>query len=162
MKVSVNVNAWKSKTKQQKDKIKSKATDYVRAKALQVLKSALNASPQWSGNFAYNWTLATSSTESGDRYQTRFKVDPYWELRGKQKKMGDQEAIAEAMQYNKNYVVPLIKWNSNVKLINLHPKAELIASGDYTPDRGRRRPENLIPGGASIGAYLQAKYRFIT
>lgn len=150
-----NINAWKNKTKTAKERIKSKAGVYVRAKATEVLKTILEISPQWSGNFVYNWNIVTSQY-SGYSYDKRFKVEPYWLLRGKEKRAGDKEAINAAMQWNRE-IIASAKWNTRIGIVNTHPMAEEIQSGQVP----RARPENLIPYGSSIENYVRMKYKFI-
>lgn len=155
MKFATNINAWSKKTKAAKEKIKSKAGVYVRAKATAVLTDVLKVSPQWSGNFVYNWNIATAQY-SGYTYDKRFKVDPYWELSGREKQAGDMEAIRASLAWNKD-IISTIKWNTKIALVNTHPLAEEIQSGQIP----RLRPENIVPGHVSVMAYIKSKYKFV-
>jgi hypothetical protein len=146
-----NINAWRNKSQSAKSKIRSSASSYVRRKVLVVYKDVLNVSPQWSGNYAYNWTIETSHY-GGGQYDPRFKKDPWFTLTPKQ--AGDPEAIAAAMSWAKD-VIEDIKWNTKVSLVNRSPIADEIESGEI-----KLRPENLIPGGMGIVAYIKTKYSF--
>ncbi len=150
-----NINAWVRKTESAKKRIKSKAGVYVRAKATAVITDILRVSPQWSGNFVYNWSIATSQY-GGHTYSKRYKVEPYWDLRGNEKRAGDPEAIAAAMAWNRS-IIESIKWNTKIGVVNTHPLADEIQSRQIP----RPRPENLVTGGASIVSYISSKYKFI-
>ena len=153
MKIGLNVNAWKKKTESAKRKIQSSATSYVRMQAKKVLLEAIKISPQWSGNYAYNWVLEVRTEPRA--YDPRFKVTP-WQALKTPRKAGDPQTIAAAMQYVDEMLEP-IKWNSNVKLVNYAPVAPLIESGQV-----KLRPENLIPGGYGVVKHLQVKYRYLS
>ncbi len=152
------LNSFLKKTEKQKEKIKQKATDYVRGKVLLVLRDAQRVSPQWSGDFVYNWAIETSS--SGSRGYTPFykkgqtgrkATDSY-----KPVQMGDPEAGLAAMRDWEKFSIGSVKWNSKIKLVNYAPEAAGIASGELV-----KRPENVIPGATCVLAYLQQKYSFL-
>lgn len=152
MKVGINVNAWKRKTEAAKRKVQSSATVYVRAQAKKVWLEAVRVSPQWSGNYAYNWVLEVRSTPRG--YDPRFKVTP-WQALKSPKQAGNVDTIRAALQFVDEMLEP-IKWNSQVRLVNYAPVAPLIESGQVT-----LRPENLIPGGYGVIKYLETKYKYL-
>lgn len=149
-----NINAWRVKTKKQKEAMKLKAGVYVQQKALAVLKDALKVSPQWSGNYAYNWTIEITGF-SGGSYLKRYKNtnNGSWYLENP-KQAGDPEAIKAALAWNME-VIENIKWNSKISLVNRAPVAEMIEAGTVN-----LRPVNLIPGGMGVVAYLKTKYSF--
>lgn len=151
--IKVNLVAWKNKTEAAKRKIRSSATSYVQSQVTKVLKDALRVSPQWSGTFAYNWTVEYTGYSAV--YSTRFKVEPYWKLRGSEKQAGHPEAI-KANLSDQLEVIERIKWNHKVRLVNHAPVAELIETGQV-----KLRPENKIPGNVGVIAYLKQKYRIV-
>ena len=147
-----NINAWKQKSEAAKKKIKSSATLYVQNKVLTIYKEALKVSPQWSGNYAYNWTIEFTGYKDGS-YEKRFKVTPWQALyKYGAAKRGDPEAINAALA-NTMHLIEHIKWNSAVKLVNNSPIADRIEAGTV-----KLRPENVIPGGQGVIAHLQTKY----
>lgn len=149
-----NINAWRVKTKKQKEAIRLKAGVYVQRKAMSVLKDALMVSPQWSGNYAYNWNIEITGF-SGGSYSPRYKNknNGSWFLENP-KKAGDPEAINAALAWNEE-IIENVKWNSRITLVNRAPVAEMIEAGTVN-----LRPENLIPGGMGVIAYLKTKYSF--
>lgn len=151
--IKVNLVAWKNKTEAAKRKIRSSANAYVQAQVTKVLKDALRVSPQWSGTFAYNWTVEYTGYSAA--YSPRFKVEPYWKLRGSEKQAGHPEAI-KANLSDQLEVIERIKWNHKVRLVNHAPVAELIETGQV-----KLRPENKIPGNVGVISYLKQKYRIV-
>ena len=151
--IKVNLVAWKNKTEAAKRKIRSSANSYVQKEVARVLRDALRVSPQWSGTFAYNWTVEYTGYQA--TYDPRFKVEPYWELRGRQKKAGDSVAISANLQ-DQLEVIGRVKWNHKVRLANHAPVAELIETGQV-----KLRPENKIPGNMGVISYLKQKYRIV-
>lgn len=152
MKIGINVNAWKKKTEAAKRKVKSSATVYVRAQAKKVLIEAVRISPQWSGNYAYNWILEVRSQPGA--YDPRFKVTPWQSLKSP-RQAGDAEVMSASMRYLDEMLEP-IKWNSTIRLVNYSPVAELIESG-----QANLRPENLIPGGYGVIKHLETKFKYL-
>ena len=73
--IKVDLVAWKNKTEAAKRKIRSSATSYVQSQVTKVLKDALRVSPQWSGNYAYNWTVEYTGYQAA--YSRAFKAEPY-------------------------------------------------------------------------------------
>lgn len=151
--IKVDLVAWKNKTEAAKRKIRSSATSYVQSQVTKVLKDALRVSPQWSGNYAYNWTVEYTGYLAA--YDPRFKVEPYWSIRGSEKKAGDLQAI-KANLSDQLEVIERIKWNHKVRLVNHAPVAELIETGQV-----KLRPENKIPGNVGVISYLKQKYRIV-
>lgn len=152
------LNAFLKKTEAQRARVKQKATDFVRGKAKLVLLEAYRVSPQWSGDFAYNWSIETST--SGSRGYTPFykkdktgrkDTDLFEPVQ-----MGDPAAGTSAMRQWEHYSLGSIKWNSKIKLVNYAPEAEGIATGELVT-----RPENIIPGATCVLAYLQQKFPFL-
>ena len=152
MKIGVNVNAWKKKTESAKRKIKSSATSYVRMQAKKVLIEAIKVSPQWSGNYAYNWILEVKSQLGA--YDPRFKVTP-WQSLKTPKQAGDGQVLSAAIQFIDEMLEP-IKWNSAVRLVNYAPVAPLIESGEV-----HLRPQNVIPGGYGVIKHLEMKFKYL-
>lgn len=149
-----NLNALVAIDKKARARVKKKATVFVREKAYKVLKDAILVSPQWSGNFAYNWQLETKNA-GNTRYSAKFKVDPWQSLKAP-KQAGDKAAYNENLQQLNNGVLDQITWNMTIRLVNHAPVAELIETGQV-----KLRPENAIPGNAGVMAYIQSKYKFV-
>lgn len=152
-----NLNAWIKKSDAAKKQVKTKATHFVQAKVKQVLKDALTVSPQWSGNMAVNWFIETNQTGSAGEIG-KFKVTPWQKLQNPwtAKKAGDQEAVHYNLQYLNTDTIASLKWNSRIRLVNYTEAAEKIEAGQV-----KLRPENYIPGGVGVLAYLKAKYKFV-
>lgn len=153
MKLSVNLNAWKNKTKSAKKAIRSKATVYVRAKALAAYKTVLQVSPQYSGNYVYNWAIELTGFVPG--YSSAFKVTPWqanWENR---KHAGHPDAIQAALRASADDF-ERIKWNSNIRLVNNAPVAAMLEAGEVS-----LRPENLVSGNMTVLQHLKTKYKFV-
>lgn len=151
--IKVNLVAWKNKTEEAKRQIRSSANSYVRTEVSRVLRDALRVSPQWSGNYAYNWTVEYTGYQAA--YDPRFKAEPYWSIRGSEKKAGDTQAI-KANLSDQLEVIERLKWNHKVRLVNHAPVAELIETGQV-----KLRPENKIPGNVGVISYLKQKYRIV-
>lgn len=145
------LNAWKRKTEAAKKKIRSTATKYVQNTVRRVYKDALQVTPQWSGSTVWNWTIATAAGEAG--YSGRFKVSDWRSITPRY--AGHPEAINAALRNEEEMIIRL-HWNSNIALVNKSPTMELIETGQV-----RLRPENLIPGGLGVRAYLKTKYGFL-
>lgn len=149
-----NINAWKNKSQAAKKKIKQSATSYVRQRVLMVYKDILKVSPQWSGNYAYNWQISTRLNEVSPRWDKRFKGVHNW-YKVEPKHAGDPEAINAAIRSAMGEIEN-IKWNSRISVVNYAPIADAIEAGTVP-----LRPENLIPGGMGVIAYVKTKYKFI-
>lgn len=152
-----NINAWKAKTESAKAKVKASATEYVRRQAMIVLKEAVRVSPQFSGDYAYNWKLEVNRQEGS--YDNKFKPPDYnWKTvpLADRKQAGDLAAIQGALEYSRDAVLPLIKWNSIIRLVNYSPTAEIINSGQV-----RLRPENLIYAPDGVVAHLNMKFKYL-
>ena len=152
------LNTFLAKTAKQRELVKQKATDFVRGKAKLVLMEAYKVSPQWSGDFVYNWAIETSS--SGSRGYTPYYKKGKTGNRGEDVfepvQMGDPAAATAGMRQWEQYSLGSIKWNSKIRLVNYAPEAEGIASGELV-----KRPENIIPGAVSVMAHLQAKFKYL-
>lgn len=148
------LNNWKAKSDAMKKRVRVSATEHVKAKVWRIYLDALRVSPQWSGNYAYNWAIDINKQPSA--YSKAFKEKDWAQLARdrKVKYAGHPDAINAAMTAERD-TIELIKWNSDVRLVNHAPVAELIESGKVN-----LRPENLVPGGEGVMAYLKAKYKF--
>ena len=153
--IKVNMNIWRSKTEAAKKRVQQSANKHVQAVALRVVHDAMKVSPQWSGNYAFNWQLQFGPM-AGTSYQKTFKVEPFYLLRPNEKQVGHPTAIQAGMRRERELVKDL-KWNHKLKLVNLAPVAAIIDSGLI-----RLRPENLVDGSTAITEYLKAKYRFVS
>lgn len=155
---SKNINAWIVKTQRQKENIKSTATDFVRRKAKEVLKTAVKVSPQFSGNLAANWQLELTST-GGTRYLPYAMRSPGFNWRkvtnSAKHKVGDTEALEYNLRYVNDFPLENLKWNSRIKLVNHAPQLELWESGQIAP-----RPENALAS-KQIIEHLKMRYKFV-
>ena len=162
----VNMQVWKKRLESTEKKLKMKANTYVRLQVKKVLVEALKVSPQWSGNYAISWQLVTNIV-SKPRYDEKFKVDPWHALRGNEKAAGDPDALEWNLEHVNKQVLGIrvtdamdlryaLKWNSNVKLVNMAPVHQMIEDGTVN-----LRPENSIPGGAGVIAHLKARFKFV-
>ena len=147
----VNINAWKVKTASAKKKIKSSATSYVRKTVKKVFLEALKVSPQWSGDYVFNWRIEVTGYTFG--YNNRFKVNP-WQSLEDPKYAGHPTAI-NAAKFGLDQYIEVVKWNSNVRLVNHAPVASLLEAGEVG-----LRPENLIAG-QGVVSYLKSRYSFL-
>lgn len=169
-----NANAWKNKTQKEKDKIKSKATDYVQAKVKRLINVILEVSPQWSGDYAYNWRVEGAGYSFG--YYARFKRVPYWSLRDRSKfdekgnmthkgsnesarYAGHPEAIKAAKAINYE-VIAQLKWNSKIKIVNHSPMSYFIENHQV-----KLRPVNSRPPKGMQGVLefisTQSEFRYL-
>lgn len=147
-----NLNAFIKKSEAAKAKLRLKAAAYIKRRVKMILKDALTVSPQWSGNYALNWTVSLKDETAP--YDPTFKVDDYWKITPKQK--GDKEAITMAMT-REQVNIDRIKWNSKISIKNVAPVAEEIEAG-----RVRLRPVNTIPMGLGVVSYLNTKYKVLS
>lgn len=150
---TVDLNTWKKKTEAAKRRIRVSASKHVQKRVLLVYKEALRVSPQWSGNYAYNWQIEFSHNPNPG-YDRRFKADN-WKTVYPPKKAGDPAAINAAYDFAKD-LVEQIKWNHKVQLVNPAPVAPMIEAGTI-----KLRPENLIPGGKGVIAHLNMKFNYL-
>ncbi len=149
-----NINAWMAKTEKGKAAIKSKATKYVQDQVRKVYKTAVTISPQWSGNFAYNWVIEFSGTSPG--YSTKFKQVPWNTItRDEARVAGDSEVVNAAMKDMED-IIQQIKWNNKIRIVNKSPIADDMEAGLI-----RLRPENMVLGTYAVLAHLKQKYRYI-
>ncbi len=141
-------NPWLAKTKAQRAQVKVTATKFVQNKAIVILKMALKVSPQYSGDYAFNWFLETNQITAG--YDRRFKGKPWNHVI--MRKQGDPVAIKENLRVNME-LIQQIKWNSKIRLVNMSPTADLLNAGLV-----KLRPENLIEAPQGVLAFLKMKY----
>lgn len=154
-------------------KVQRSATELVRYRVQLVLQAAVRVSPQWSGNYAVNWTIETNQTGAASHSQF-LKVDPWWALQwwdtgvdgktkadkhysarvgqGVARAAGDAEAAEWSRAFNEKLIKGL-KWNTNIRLVNKAPAADLMESGGVS-----LRQVNKVHGTAGIVTYLRAKY----
>ena len=147
-----NINSWKVKTEAAKKRVKSKATDYIHKQIRQIYKAAVQASPQWSGNYAYNSYVETNSNTAS--WNTMFKHTPWQELEYP-KQVGSEPAVSAAMR-RLDVMLPHVKWNSNVRLVNKSPVAPEIEAGTVN-----LRPQNLFPAGEGVIQYLEMRFKYL-
>lgn len=153
--VSKAVNSWKVKTEKAKARIKSKATDYVRRQVKTVYLAALKVSPQWSGDYTFNWGIQT--TGHPITYNPMLKVSPWQKLQEtKTMKHAGHPVAIEWATWDLYEALQTVKWNSNVAIVNKSPVAPLIESGQV-----KLRPVNKIPGGAGVIDYLNFKFKYL-
>lgn len=186
--VLTGVNAFMAKTQKQKDRVKRKASDFVKAKARQVLRSAVLSTPQWSGFTASSWRLVAGKGE----LPKVSSVSGKYVYRENAKFKGDKGAWAIALEQNSDFFAT-VKYNSKITLTNIAKTAVPLHLGSglegpgYTPpgDRshdqqlefmkfklphlkddiipqGSLRPGNYIPGDVMAMAFLKARYRFLS
>jgi hypothetical protein len=128
--------------------VTSRYRDFV-AKVLHDL--ALNT-PQWSGDLAASWQVVVGKGASAEpNTVTALKHTPMLP-RQLAKFKGHDNAVNYAMQRNE-FALQSIRWNSNVKIVNTNPTADIIESGIT-----RLRPGNYIPGDIMATATVMAKY----
>jgi hypothetical protein len=167
----MNVKNWQQLKSKATGKVHKSAQDVVRARVKLVLALAVKVSPQWSGNFAMNWTVATNYLGPGS-YDRGMKVDPWQNLKwwdtGTDKVTdvqkahnakydgawasyaGAPKAIAKS-KVREYEAIDTIKWNTKVSIVNHAPVADIMDSVNL-------RNVNLIAGKAGVIAYLKAKY----
>lgn len=175
----MDAQVWQSMTDKAKKKLRGKATATVQAQILRVLNDAVKVSPQWSGDFAFNWQISTNAYGAG--YLEYFKVDPWknlqwWDVGAestpKDKKefaannydnkpmakyAGSPKILALALSRNAE-MVSNVKWNTKVKLVNLSPSADIVND----PNTHIRRVNQVVPGNVGVLAYLKAKYKYLS
>lgn len=172
----INIQNWLQMEKKARERLHNKATKIVQARAKKIFDEAVKLSPQWSGDFAANWTIETNLTGSTG-YVGSKKVHPWTDLQwwdtgadstlkerkalvnntayaGKlmAKYAGASEAIAlaQVLTYAR---ISTIKWNTKIKLVNHSPTADIIESSTV-----HLRNVNLIPGSIGVITHLKTKY----
>ena len=126
-----------------------KATNYVKKICANLLYDAAMASPQWSGDYASRWRIATTRTPM---YGSRLKVRP-WQLIDEPHQRGDEEAIDIAVSRGMGSIDKL-RWNMNIRLINDVPVADKLEAGQVN-----LRPVNKLSPEMSVVSYLKMNYR---
>jgi len=160
----LNFNAWANKIASEKKAVKSKATKYVQDTVRKVYKEAVKVSPQWSGNFAYNWALEFGS--HSQYYTKRFKITPWNAVRDPSKdgvhsagataRVAGDPVIVNAAVKDVEDIIMQIKWNHKIRLVNHTPIAEDMAAG-----RIRLRPANTVSGTHAVVEHLKTKFKFL-
>lgn len=168
----LDINAWRRLIDKTEAKYRGRATEIVQLRARKVLDEALKVSPQWSGNYAANWRIE-SSTRHGGGWLKNFKVDPWTDLEwwdtgttsvtGAQKSHSAKAGKAkyagapEAIEWNKriNYeLISYLKWNSKIKLVNTAPVEDFIGAVPL-------RAVNLIAAPHGVIAHLEMKFPYL-
>lgn len=154
-----NMNAWKRLTEAQKRKIKSTATEYVHRRVTLILKAAIKATPQFSGNYAANWQLATTKSGPGNYIPHVFRPKGYeWQKvpQSMRRHQGHEAALKHNLSqyHDKAWLRDNVHWNSNVKLVNHSPQADLHEAGQIN-----LRPVNLVPVSETVMTYLKMKFK---
>ena len=157
--LKLNLNAFTNQTEAARSRIKQRATDYVQHTAHKVLKEVLAKSPQFTGDYAFNWVLefggsGTKFSHFG-QYDDRFKWQD-WRKVPNQKRRGLGHPVA--VQANLAVQNPAsnlanIHWNSKIRLVNYAPVAASIEAGgvDY-------RPQNSGAPVTGMRAYIKTKF----
>jgi hypothetical protein len=165
-----NLNPFLKKTKAQRALIKSSATDFVKKKVTQILKTVLKESPQYSGDFVSNWQVVTSNNPdtgySTDWYKSLLdaeyrnmnmkdssQIKAYYD---KVRYAGHPEAMQEPMAKGLA-VISTIKYNSRVTFINSSPIAGSIKTGDMDPNY---RPVHRHLENRAFVDYIVQKYKY--
>ena len=149
--ISLNTSRLEQWSLRQKAKIRESADKQYRAKVLAVFRDGLEVSAQWSGDWVKNFHLVKK--DGGD-------LKPYRQLDekrvGEVHQAGDSEAVDFALTRAKfvafGYKDKMVMWNP--------APLEFTGTTVTGPDGETRnlRPENIIPGGVRLKAYLQSKY----
>jgi hypothetical protein len=135
-----NINAWKRKTEAMRNRVKATATEHVRTQAFRLFKFVVDRTPQYSGDLVSNWNLETNQTGPAS-----YRLHPN---KGKIDGIGGWHAVATSAEFKRNAADPIlrartvvssIKWNTNVRLVNVSPTAqELTYEGPI-----KFRPSNM-------------------
>lgn len=173
----LNFEKWLDAKRHATKVIEQKATAFVRARIKTVLHDAVKVSPQWSGNYAASWTIATNKLGPGEWQRYMLKVDPWTDLRwwddakptnptksekaagSKElaKSAGHPEALRRAAMANDELIDNEVQWNTNVSLVNRAPIAEGLDAGTV-----HLRNVNMIAAPEGVMIYLKAKYPFMS
>lgn len=168
----MNVKNWQQLKSKATGKVHNSATTVVRRRVSLVLNAAVKVSPQWSGDYAMNWTIETNQLGAG-AYTSSFKVHPWQALQwwdtnpvtgktrastsysaktgqGIARAAGDAEILAMSKAVNSG-LIDTIKWNTQVRLVNHAPVADFMGAVNL-------RNVNLIAGKTGVIAYLRSKY----
>lgn len=150
-----NANAWKAKTEAQRKRVKVTATEHVKSRALAVLKEALKVSPQYTGNYAYNWQILVGAGMQGQAYWSDRWRKPGFDFRtvSNPRSAGDMSNLDVVIMDAKEQLSHA-KWNSVISIVNTSPVAE-----DIEQHRVNLRAENRIYiGNQGVFAYLKSRY----
>jgi len=115
--------------------------------------------PQWSGDTAASWEVVVGKGGEAGEGSSPFKVTPWSDLRGSEKRMGDMEAVQFALQRNAANI-EAIRYNSYVSIVNNNPTMDLLMSGQVhlRPENqggGSGRPSFVMP---AVLSFVQDKY----
>lgn len=151
-----------AKLRKDLDKVKGSVTRTHQKLVFMMLRDVVATTPQWSGALAMHWGLEFHGMQAPSPYSMK---NPGWAAQ-EQKipqlqepyKMGDDPAVTASLA-KELAKVPLIRYNSIVKIVNRQPYAEAVSRGQG-PGGKLIRDENKLAsfGGVAMIAYIDAKY----
>jgi hypothetical protein len=121
------MNAWMRKTESEKRRIKTSAQTYVRNSVKKVVDEVAKISPQFTGNYLFNWELQTTGHLAS--YSSKYKWADWHKVPNKLRMgQGENPAVGDMLQ--KNYaIINTLRYNSKVQLWNHSPVSDLIEQG---------------------------------
>lgn len=147
------INKFIRKTQKQKELLKKKPSEYVRQMTKRILTELVLLTPQWSGNTAASWKVVTSSSPASTA-QSKLYTEDWQNITSKFR--GDKEALQIALAENAAALAG-IRYNSKIKIINVAPFADELATDPYIENQ--LRTGNFIPGDVMAVKTVTAKYR---
>ena len=155
MKVLSNVNAWKAKSEAQRKRVAVTATEHVKSRALALVKEAVKVSPQFTGNYAYNWQLLVGKSMQGQAYWSDRGRKPGfdWKSVRNPRSAGDMTNMEFVIQDARDQL-SYAKWNSVITLVNASPVADDIE----THKVHLRASNRIFIGSQGVFAYLKSKH----
>lgn len=166
--IAINAHSLAKSMKRLKDvkaEISKNADKAFRQKVFNLATMAVRVSPQFSGEFASNWSLAVDGNMPvfrpwGAKYDSRMTMQEgangTYEYRHNPHKAGDPEAVGASMARIAGQLARVTR-HSKVHLVNA---TELFTDGTrmHGPDGIEHlRPENIIPGRVRIERYVMAR-----
>jgi hypothetical protein len=138
------LNKYKLKSEAQKAQIRQGAANYVRQSVRTVLRELVLNTPQWSGNTAASWRIDLNSLPADEGY-SRLWRDDWMEVldEGGPAFIGNKLAWKVALEDNAT-AFKAIRYNSNIRIVNVAPFADELATGDVKDLKLRKG--NYIPG----------------
>lgn len=150
----VGLNKYLQKSKKQQAQIKNGAANFVRGQTKAVLKDLVLNTPQWSGNTAAMWQIATPSVDVS-YYDTELaKLD--WKDVDPPSFIGDTQAWKVALA-NAKPALKSIRYNSTISIENTAPYADELAT--LPESELKLRKGNYISGDVMAVKLATAKYR---
>lgn len=128
-----NANAWKAKTQAMRKRVKTSATEHVRSQAFRLFKFVVDRTPQYSGDLVLNWNIETTNTGMVSYDSSRKTGGFDWYKAAYTKadfERNKREPLARA-----KHVLSTVKWNSNIRIANSSPTAQIIAYDEDTKFR---------------------------